>query len=139
MTAESAPTAAPRRPHRRSTLVALVLAFAMLAVACGSSADLAIDLTEQSTLDDASDPSQDGIDDDDTGDGGDTDPPAEPTATPEPEPVERTIEDVQASTIRIAVQGTFQPVGAPDQLLTCLLYTSPSPRDATLSRMPSSA
>ena len=25
------------------------------------------------------------------------------------------------------------------QLLTCLLYTSPSPRDATLSRMPSSA
>ena len=26
-----------------------------------------------------------------------------------------------------------------DQLLICLLYTSPSPRDATLSRMPSSA
>ena len=26
-----------------------------------------------------------------------------------------------------------------DSLLTCLLYTSPSPRDATLSRMPSSA
>ena len=26
-----------------------------------------------------------------------------------------------------------------DQILTCLLYTSPSPRDATLSRMPSSA
>ena len=26
-----------------------------------------------------------------------------------------------------------------DQLRTCLLYTSPSPRDATLSRMPSSA
>ena len=26
-----------------------------------------------------------------------------------------------------------------DQALTCLLYTSPSPRDATLSRMPSSA
>ena len=25
------------------------------------------------------------------------------------------------------------------QYLTCLLYTSPSPRDATLSRMPSSA
>ena len=25
------------------------------------------------------------------------------------------------------------------QALTCLLYTSPSPRDATLSRMPSSA
>ena len=26
-----------------------------------------------------------------------------------------------------------------DLLLSCLLYTSPSPRDATLSRMPSSA
>ena len=26
-----------------------------------------------------------------------------------------------------------------DQLSLCLLYTSPSPRDATLSRMPSSA
>ena len=25
------------------------------------------------------------------------------------------------------------------QIYTCLLYTSPSPRDATLSRMPSSA
>ena len=28
---------------------------------------------------------------------------------------------------------------APTHLLICLLYTSPSPRDATLSRMPSSA
>ena len=27
----------------------------------------------------------------------------------------------------------------PEQVLVCLLYTSPSPRDATLSRMPSSA
>ena len=27
----------------------------------------------------------------------------------------------------------------PEGLLHCLLYTSPSPRDATLSRMPSSA
>ena len=26
-----------------------------------------------------------------------------------------------------------------DELISCLLYTSPSPRDATLSRMPSSA
>ena len=26
-----------------------------------------------------------------------------------------------------------------ENLITCLLYTSPSPRDATLSRMPSSA
>ena len=26
-----------------------------------------------------------------------------------------------------------------DSIIVCLLYTSPSPRDATLSRMPSSA
>ena len=30
-------------------------------------------------------------------------------------------------------------VNASGEVLTCLLYTSPSPRDATLSRMPSSA
>ena len=35
----------------------------------------------------------------------------------------------------------FMPVGtqATVKACTCLLYTSPSPRDATLSRMPSSA
>ena len=32
----------------------------------------------------------------------------------------------------------MEDLGA-DSLHTCLLYTSPSPRDATLSRMPSSA
>ena len=31
------------------------------------------------------------------------------------------------------------PPGTNRRLYTCLLYTSPSPRDATLSRMPSSA
>ena len=30
-------------------------------------------------------------------------------------------------------------MSAPEMLECCLLYTSPSPRDATLSRMPSSA
>ena len=30
-------------------------------------------------------------------------------------------------------------IAIPIELLTCLLYTSPSPRDATLSRMPSAA
>ena len=30
-------------------------------------------------------------------------------------------------------------VKVPDEFQHCLLYTSPSPRDATLSRMPSSA
>ena len=31
------------------------------------------------------------------------------------------------------------PASYPKDLIACLLYTSPSPRDATLSRMPSSA
>ena len=38
--------------------------------------------------------------------------------------------------------GIEQPTvdqGQAQQATTCLLYTSPSPRDATLSRMPSSA
>ena len=33
----------------------------------------------------------------------------------------------------------LEPVGACRQCLVCLLYTSPSPRDRTRSRMPSSA
>ena len=33
----------------------------------------------------------------------------------------------------------FDVLGIPKRPFTCLLYTSPSPRDATLSRMPSSA
>ena len=36
-------------------------------------------------------------------------------------------------------QGTTPTVGTQVAYGTCLLYTSPSPRDATLSRMPSSA
>ena len=35
--------------------------------------------------------------------------------------------------------GSYPITPASDILHTCLLYTSPSPRDATLSRMPSSA
>ena len=42
--------------------------------------------------------------------------------------------------IRGDVQGSIEAIiGALENLSTCLLYTSPSPRDATLSRMPSSA
>ena len=43
------------------------------------------------------------------------------------------------------IEGVFDDVDPlpksrkPDEILVCLLYTSPSPRDATLSRMPSSA
>ena len=47
---------------------------------------------------------------------------------------------VNGSTIKCASDNETQ-VGSRQILLTtgCLLYTSPSPRDATLSRMPSSA
>ena len=61
----------------------------------------------------------------------------------------RAIEEAaRLSNQAVAVQGAWQtvkqtPRGAghlfSDPLGTCLLYTSPSPRDATLSRMPSSA
>ena len=34
---------------------------------------------------------------------------------------------------------TKDRVGPPERILVCLLYTSPSPRDGLLSRMPSSA
>ena len=42
-------------------------------------------------------------------------------------------------TIANIVQSVNVPVLANGDIYTCLLYTSPSPRDATLSRMPSSA
>ena len=46
--------------------------------------------------------------------------------------------------IRIGQQNALEyrrlnPVGLVPTLITCLLYTSPSPRDRTRSRMPSSA
>ena len=49
------------------------------------------------------------------------------------------------STITLTADGAFDPTTIrwpfhyDDNTYTCLLYTSPSPRDATLSRMPSSA
>ena len=46
----------------------------------------------------------------------------------------------QHSSVNVRRGETFLvPVVAVDQINRCLLYTSPSPRDATLSRMPSSA
>ena len=38
-----------------------------------------------------------------------------------------------------AITNSFPPFFMAEGVYTCLLYTSPSPRDATLSRMPSSA
>ena len=37
------------------------------------------------------------------------------------------------------IDGSLKFDTSKDQYLTCLLYTSPSPRDRSLSRMPSSA
>ena len=46
---------------------------------------------------------------------------------------ERALEKQQAATAKV------QKAAEREQAKSCLLYTSPSPRDATLSRMPSSA
>ena len=40
---------------------------------------------------------------------------------------------------RLTIIGSQGHVAYPHRANNCLLYTSPSPRDATLSRMPSSA
>ena len=47
------------------------------------------------------------------------------------------IKEIQGSKNRISFSGKFS--SNISNTNTCLLYTSPSPRDATLSRMPSSA
>ena len=50
-----------------------------------------------------------------------------------PDDVYQKIKDIGVKDISMEVMGNFV------EMYTCLLYTSPSPRDATLSRMPSSA
>ena len=50
--------------------------------------------------------------------------------------------DIQGSSVLVCLENgwdTTAQVHVHVQTLACLLYTSPSPRDATLSRMPSSA
>ena len=48
--------------------------------------------------------------------------------------------DIEVSEIDLIIVGTCTPDKViPASACICLLYTSPSPRDATLSRMPSSA
>ena len=51
---------------------------------------------------------------------------------PRPDALARTMHDAWATFIKVGNPST-------EKLGDCLLYTSPSPRDATLSRMPSSA
>ena len=48
------------------------------------------------------------------------------------------IVDVLQSAVAATRSGD-EAIGITDQAMTCLLYTSPSPRDRTRSRMPSSA
>ena len=53
-------------------------------------------------------------------------------------------EDKAVKVLHDVVKAMFDPqfvdeLFKPQEVYTCLLYTSPSPRDATLSRMPSSA
>ena len=48
-------------------------------------------------------------------------------------------EQLGVSAEEVKLEASFIDDLGADSLDTCLLYTSPSPRDATLSRMPSSA
>ena len=50
-----------------------------------------------------------------------------------------TLEETEMIARRVFGGAHPTTAGIEDQLRYCLLYTSPSPRDATLSRMPSSA
>ena len=47
--------------------------------------------------------------------------------------------EARGGAFRVVVERAQQIVAASAEDQDCLLYTSPSPRDATLSRMPSSA
>ena len=54
------------------------------------------------------------------------------------EEISRPLDDVLAEVMSLSEQGVRE-IHLLGQNVNCLLYTSPSPRDATLSRMPSSA
>ena len=47
--------------------------------------------------------------------------------------------DLEPTVIDEVRTGTYRQLFHPEQLISCLLYTSPSPRDVEESRMPSSA
>ena len=56
-----------------------------------------------------------------------------------PERFEQWAADIGPSTLHIVVIQLNKKVSVRPRPSTCLLYTSPSPRDRTRSRMPSSA
>ena len=96
---------------RNRFLVPVFVSFALIAAACGGSGETATDEAPDTT-----------------------EAPVEETttvpATEAPEPVE----DGNGASTPVDGQAIYEANCA-----RCLLYTSPSPRDATLSRMPSSA
>ena len=49
------------------------------------------------------------------------------------------LQDEIVEGVKILLDRKWTPYDVLTKALVCLLYTSPSPRDATLSRMPSSA
>ena len=60
--------------------------------------------------------------------------------TNDPDEIDQAQQDAFDPTQAISGASTIDPrISALSQALACLLYTSPSPRDGLLSRMPSSA
>ena len=63
----------------------------------------------------------------------------EPVPVPVQEPVQETVQETVQEPVQEPVQETVQEPVQETVQEPCLLYTSPSPRDRTRSRMPSSA
>ena len=64
----------------------------------------------------------------------------QPEPAPVPAPVvSRSNKVVPINNARVSQQNLSSKIELIEPRVYCLLYTSPSPRDATLSRMPSSA
>ena len=64
---------------------------------------------------------------------------ADLAALPTPSPGEHVVEPETAATEAVATKVGYDVEATLGLLTSCLLYTSPSPRDGLLSRMPSSA
>ena len=61
-----------------------------------------------------------------------------PVADSLPEEVKNKIKEIPQVN-EVEIEMTFDPPWSKDLMSDCLLYTSPSPRDLVISRMPSSA